>query len=365
VKDQLRALSASGVDVTLLCTPEFEAAYKPDVPTLAFLPGKRGAAGAGRLWPKALNRAASASLLLRQFLVLRRVVGSHGFDRVLLSAYMEYLAPLWTRWLRPLKAKGVRFAAVLHDPVRDKVIGPAWWHRYSNRRAAALLDAGFLHFDPGAEAKAHYPGVALTVVPYGPHELATAPGALEGMRRELALLAGKPVALSFGFIRDNKNLDLILRALVAHPDLQLVIAGREQSSTERPIAAYKQLAAELGVAERTRWLDRRLTEPEVAALFQIADVVLVTYAASFVSKSSVLNHCHQFGKVCVVSGGNAAMLDEVRRFRLGAVVAPDAARAIEAGLHEVLARPPKPDWDGYARENSWEANARAIVRAFL
>ena len=50
-------------------------------------------------------------------------------DVVLLSSYSEYLAPFWVlpHWILA-KCFGVTYVANLHDPVRDYVVGPQWWH---------------------------------------------------------------------------------------------------------------------------------------------------------------------------------------------------------------------------------------------
>ena len=46
------------------------------------------------------------------------------FRRVLLATYLEYLALLWAPSLRRLMRRGVVFGAVVHDPVRDYIVGP-------------------------------------------------------------------------------------------------------------------------------------------------------------------------------------------------------------------------------------------------
>lgn len=60
---------------------------------------------------------------------MRSVIVREGFRRVLMASYIEYLAPIWAPRLRNLSRSGIVFGAIVHDPVRDYVVGPSWWHR--------------------------------------------------------------------------------------------------------------------------------------------------------------------------------------------------------------------------------------------
>jgi hypothetical protein len=52
---------------------------------------------------------------------------------VIFACYKEYFAPFWVGPLRKLARRGVLIGTIAHDPVRDFVLGPLWWHRWSVR----------------------------------------------------------------------------------------------------------------------------------------------------------------------------------------------------------------------------------------
>jgi glycosyltransferase involved in cell wall biosynthesis len=64
---------------------------------------------------------------------------------------------------------------------------------------------------------------------------------------------GKRLILFLGRIHEKKGCDLLIRALAAvafeHPDLRLVMAGPEQQDSTQ----WRELAAQLGVANRITW----------------------------------------------------------------------------------------------------------------
>lgn len=83
-------------------------------------------------------------------------------------------------------------------------------------------------------------------------------------RQELGLPASGPTALFVGDIRTpRKNLDTVLHALLQVPSLQLAVAGSTRNSP------YPELAAQLGLADRVRFLGFRR---DVAALMRAADM---------------------------------------------------------------------------------------------
>ena len=83
--------------------------------------------------------------------------------------------------------------------------------------------------------------------------------------------------LSFGHIRDGKNLDLAIRAMADYPSLYLIVAGKEQSSGQKPLSYYQNIARLLNVDDRCRWLYGYVPEENVGKLFLASDLVLLTY----------------------------------------------------------------------------------------
>jgi hypothetical protein len=75
---------------------------------------------------------------------LDRAIARERPDAVMLPCWFEYFAPLWAWRFRRWRRKGVRFGALIHDPVRNLERGGRLWHRRSMREAYSFLDVAFL-----------------------------------------------------------------------------------------------------------------------------------------------------------------------------------------------------------------------------
>jgi len=315
-------------------------------------------------------------LVWNQFILFRSVWRFRP-NVVLLASYMEYLSPVWV-WLQLLAVKmfGVTFAAVLHDPVRNFVVGPTWWHKLSVGMAYWPLSVVFTHEKPPQEASIP-DSVKVCEVPHGLFFAGQPQRPPEQVRGDWGIPDGGVVFLSFGFIRDSKNLDLLIRALPANPDAFLVVMGRVQSeSANRPVAFYQEIAKSLGVDQRVRFLVGFVPDEKVVDYLQSADVLALTYSASFRSQSGVLNTAAHAGKPLLASAGPGPLRESVEKFGLGTFVAPDNAEALADGMRRLISlvqsqragRPlpegsPRMGWAAYREYASWENNARAVTEA--
>ncbi len=143
----------------------------------------------------------------------------------------------------------------------------------------------------------------------------------------------RPVVLQFGLMRPYKGIDLMLEAFTAaDPDAELWIVGMPRMPTE----PLQQLAADLGVADRVRWLPRFVNDDEIAAFFERADVVALPYRK--IDQSGVLFTALAFGKPLLLTrvGGFSEIAD-----RHGAAVSvePGDLTALARGLTELLTDP--------------------------
>lgn len=354
--DQATALAARGIDVTVLCSDQY--LRKRDV-TYAALPVlkelRSGKIGTSR----AVRRV---QLMLGQLANMRVLAGhvARAGEVDVLTHFSEYFAPLWAPRLRRLQARGARFHSVLHDPVRDYRIGPGWWHDRSVREAFGILSNVFVHTEEPVPVPAAIP---VSYVPYGVHPYPAARRTRAEVRAELGVPDASPLIIAYGFVRDNKNLDLVIEALARLPDVRLLVAGPEIGGTNRPVAYYQVLAARLGVADRCHWQNRYLHAAETADLLAASDLSVLTYSRSFVSSSAALGVTTNYRLPCLISSGSGTTKRIVEAHRIGVWVEPDDARSIERGLERWLAEGIVPDWDGYNRANSWARNAELVEAA--
>jgi len=354
---QAEALAARGHAVLLLAPAGFPiraSNYQfQQLPSVSFASGR---------W-RWLQRLSTAATILVQQVALNRTIVSTGSKCVLFTSYSEYLAPLWAWRLRHWQRKGVRFAAVVHDPVRNYVVGPRWWHRFSIAQGYSFLSVALLHAPIQLDTGHPQPGLKTLVVPLGPFQYPMPKASAQQLRARLGVPEGATLLLSFGHIRNNKNLQLVLKAMAQLPHIWLLVAGPEATAGQHPSAHYRQLASQLGVADRCRWRVGYQSPEQVADAFTVADAMLLTYAASFHSASGVMHLAAHYRKPVIASAGASALLDAVRRFQLGVIVAPDDPVALQQGLVQLLQQRLSPNWQAYDQANSWDRNAQLVAQA--
>lgn len=366
---QAKALWAMGLDVEVLCPTDFLAGRDLTYPVRRIyrpLGKTKDAKWSRGNWARLFGKG--WRLLLVQWRLALEVLLRRPHV-VLLDSYMEYLSPLWV-WPHVLLNKlfGIVYVANLHDPVRDFVVGPEFWHRFSVCAAFLPIDIGVIHQhlpDRGEIPDA----LRLVEAPVGVYDLVESGVDDRAVRAEWGIGEGKTVFLSFGFIRDNKNVDLLIRALAANPDSVLVVMGSAQSSKNKPLQFYRDLAAELGVADRVIFRDEFVPDEGLRGYFSAADFIAITYDGTFHSQSGVLNIAARARRPVLASAGEGPLKTSVEKFGLGLFVEPDNADAVAEGMR-VLCRSSQsggkqlaPDWDGYEQHASWERNAQVIFDA--
>jgi glycosyltransferase involved in cell wall biosynthesis len=310
-----------------------------------------------------LQRLAFLSRLLANARCLEATIRRSGHRVILWSSYTEYLAPLWAWRFRRLRRRGVRFAAIVHDPVRNYQVGPRWWHRLSIAEGYSFVEQVFVHAPIVLDTVRPMPALRVTVIPHGPFSFPAPSLSRAGARRRLGVPAEVPLLLCFGRLRSDKNLAHVLQALACHPSAHLLVAGPEATPGQWQAHDYRRLAEDLGVEHRCHWQIRFHTPQEVAEVFQATDLVVLAYSSSFRSASGVLNVVANYRLPVVASAGDGDLLSAVQRFRLGVMIPPDDTAALGAAISRILASPPEADWQGYLDAHSWTANAQQVVAA--
>lgn len=359
--EQAQALGRRGVDVTLLTSPD----YKKEKTELYTIKPILVSAGAFKFPLALVRKAVLAANMLQNYAKLAKIIQEENFQYVLFGSYAEYLAPLWSHPLRQLANQGVTFGAVVHDPVRGYVVGPLWWHRWSIACGYSFLREAFVHEAIDLDTEKPMPKLRTTVIPIGLYYFPQPQNSREKVRAELNIPEQAKVLLSFGHIRDGKNLDLALKAIANFPDIYLVIAGKVSASTQKSVTYYQDIAKTLRIVERCRWLTNFLPEQQVGDLFNACDAILLTYSANFQSASSVLNVAVNYQRPCIASAGEGNLHTVVQKYKLGVFVKPDDWQAIRDGIQQWLNGIDPPQWEQYEQDNSWDKNAKIICQRFL
>lgn len=358
---QVKVLEAQGAEVTFLCRSSFDVPRVRASEIRAILPS--GGTGTGSAPIRLLRRIRDARAVAA---IAVREAASGDFDGLLIACYSEYFSPFWSAIFQRAARKGLRIGTIAHDPVRDFVLGPLWWHKWSVRMAYSFVADIFVHDPTPVDFGGAQPaGIQVHVIPHGPYEVGAPHMGRDAMRVRYGFAERDRVFLSFGQIRDGKNLDRFLRVMKDLPeDVKLLVAGSGGGGSQRPPEAYRQLAAELGVSDRCVFDFRYIPDEETGDLFAAADAVLMTYSAKFRSASGVLNTAVTCRKPVLASSGAGPLKTAVQDYQLGVFVPPDDDAAIREGAQRLITEPAQPEWDRYERENSWEENAKRVIQAF-
>src|SRR5579864_4989139 len=200
----------------------------------------------------------------------------------------------------------------------------------AQRRLYRAVNAVVTHSEYGRRRLIDELGVAgekVRVIHHGAFDhLAAEP--VEELPRELAA-SGAPVVLFFGLLRPYKGVDVLLRAwesVGAGREAELWIVGRPRMSLDRLRAS-----SPTGV----RWVTRFVSDPELAACFRRAEIVVLPYLRTDrLDFSGVLATAMAFGKPALISdvGGFA----EVAQTGAAHLVPPGDAEALGEALMSLL-----------------------------
>jgi glycosyltransferase involved in cell wall biosynthesis len=343
------------VDIDVACVREYEYLNEASYPT----------------WPHLMSIHSKHPLYRRarflgaQIISPRRAI-SHAIDTctdILHLANINHLTfPIWRRWLK--KSDSLRLAATVHDVRRSKSIINRSWETKNLQRFYESADALFIHSTQQKEDLLNFARVREEVihqVPMGTMPYAVATATKSALRRRYNIPESRMVALFFGNIRDDKNLDGLLTAmsLLAEP-IFLVIAGRAGGAGNKSDAWYRQRIWDLRLNEHVLFLDRFIENNEVGDLFSVCDFVPLCYLTSFTSQSAVLNVAMHYDRPVLASPA-PTLAETVQEFQVGILADSDSPESLLLGIEKLtqkIASGTEFQFAEYKRRNSWHENAR-------
>jgi glycosyltransferase involved in cell wall biosynthesis len=355
---QAEALSKKNKKILMLASPSFLECKQVSYPIeycLLDMPAERN----NRL----INKVKSFIMFILNQYILSWYVLWRRPALVLLSSYVEYFSPFWILpHLLLSKFFGVKYAANLHDPIRNFILGPQWWHDFSVNLSYLPLSYVLVHqrLEQSSSVPKH---IKIAEVPVGVYSVDTSHiSNKETMRKNWKAPNHCKVFLSFGFVRDNKNIDLFMQAMVGFPDVFLVIAGKVASEQQKPLSFYQDLSQKLDITDRIYFFNDFVPNDLIASYFLAADFVLLCYSSSFFSQSGVLNIAAGVKKAVLASSNSSPLKDCVIKYGLGVFVEPDNIPALEYGIDKLLTNKlPSPKWSDYCNYASWDTNVSQLL----
>jgi len=357
----LRALVARGdVAAELMCSP----AFAPDSPPPY------------SIWPglselsHPIPMVRRARFLAAQFTSpLRGIARARAVDADILHVCnINHLTfPMWRRRLGRGRA---RVVATVHDVRRQKKMLSRRWERRQLEAFYRFADALFVHSECQLQELVEFAGLdadKVHVVPHGLYHHGSSAGLdRTEARRRFGLPRAGQIALFFGQLRDEKNLESLLRALASMRDPpHLVVAGRA-GAKHHGADYYRHVATSAGVGSRVTFLDRFIADDEVAPLFAAADWVALPYREDFTSQSGVLNVAASYERPVLVSSA-PVLRETVSSCDVGVTCDGDGPESLVTGITSIMTRVERGDafaFAEYRRRFSWTEAARRAAEVY-
>lgn len=314
-----------------------------------------------KIWSKLkfLIRAFANPIILMKFLNKQQ-----KYKYVLFNDFDQFSIPFWVPLLAQLKKKAqLKLGVVLHDPDRTQYPPNKSYSDWCMEQLMQVMDFALYHEQlPNLPYYERFRGIAKAV----PHGIFNKPNAKDqSLCKKIADWKKNDFLLSvIGHIRPEKNYDLIISALAQLPGYKLLIAG-SASNSEMNTAYLKKQAQELDLNERILWIEKYLTEEELASCIELTDLILLYYKTTFKSQSGVLNLIAPYKKKILVSDIQSPLSEVVKKFQLSTLVPPDSLGHLIQGI-EQSKKSPEVDWSWYSQHASWDHHlsiTEEIIRA--
>ena len=239
-----------------------------------------------------------------------RAIRKAGIDLIIIKFWIPLMAPCLGTIARLVHRKGVRVVSILDNVIPHE---PHFWDRWLIRYFVNSVDR-FVAMSESVQKdcqrflpESRKSDVALTVHPLYDNFGKAVPQT--EARNLLGLPKDKTILLFFGFIRDYKGLDLLMKAyakVVKSQEVLLVVAGEFYNNCEQ----YKELERELGLEGTIAWHTDFIPDEKVRYYFSAADLIVQPYKSA--TQSGVTQIAYHFEKPMLVTnvGGLAEIVPD-------------------------------------------------------
>lgn len=376
--EMAEALSAEGTQPVLVTGQDYELEELPhsfEVIRLLhfwrrFEPAPAGAGAARRrALIRPFRRAWRGLVFLREWARLTAYLLRIRPDATVFSLIH---VPLPVIYLRILRVAGLPIFQVCHEiEQRDAdaglvdraVVQPLFRRLYRSFDGIVFLASSVQR-----DFEARFGRLPRTIVlphPPKPLFLDTAKDRTAEVRARYGALPGERVVLFFGLLRPSKGVADLLEAFALMPtaeSVRLVVAGYPSKNFDT--AAHRELAAQLGISERTSLNFGYVPSEDVGALMQLADVVVLPYRNATASGALATVQSQRRPVVATSVGGLAeAITDGVT----GRLVPPRNPAELSKAIAETLADPDaaakmaEAAFRDASETRSWHVFARNLV----
>jgi glycosyltransferase involved in cell wall biosynthesis len=273
---------------------------------------------------------------------------------VIIPWWVSYWAPAWSvigRCIKRLK-KRPKLVFVCHNvlPHEDSAVD-----RLAARAALAPAGGFIVHGRNDAEQlREIFPRANIRVTP---HPTYAPLGEASAVPPPVSLPDDQPVILFCGFVRPYKGLDILLAAMpgvLARRDVRLLVAGEFWESEKE----YRAQIGRLGIEEQVTIVDRYMTNEELTACIQAADVVVLPYRSA--TQSGIVQLAYGLGR-SVITTDVGGLPDVVDDGRTGLIVPAEDPEALAVAIDRYFAEDLRPVFESNIAEQSARFEWRRLV----
>jgi len=347
------------LDVHLFCAPEFR---WQSIPNVAIHPVLHNISHSFAPIRKARFLVQQVRNPLRAIAHARRL----GI-RVMHFAEFNHLS--FPVWKRALERSGIKMAVSAHDVRRQKAVFQAGWEDRQLKAVYQKADALFVHSEFQKQELIRFTGLSgqnLHVVPHGPYEYGPLINDQEQAKSRLGLPPNKEIALFFGQIRDEKNLEGLMKAMSKDREAYHLLVAGQVGGRHRGREYYETLAKELHLEDRIHFKWGFVPAEQVPVYFSAADWVALPYQSSFTSQSGVLNISAYYGKPVLASAA-PVLRETVLESDVGIAAEGNEVHQLTEGIHQLRERLQAGysfPYTSYLKKYSWEENARITTQVY-
>lgn len=247
-----------------------------------------------------------------------RAIKKAGVKLLVIKFWIPLMAPCLGTIARLARRNGIQVVSVLDNVIPHE---PHFWDKWLIRYFVRSVDRFVAMSESVKEDCLRFlPKKRQDCVKLSPHPLYDNFGqavAKDEARKLLGLPQDKTVLLFFGFIRDYKGLDLLMKAYKRvqntdryadgiQTDLLLVVAGEFYNNGQQ----YSDLEKELGLEGTIEWRTDFIPDDKVRLYFSAADLIVQPYKSA--TQSGVTQIAYHFEKPMLVTnvGGLAEIVPD-------------------------------------------------------
>jgi glycosyltransferase involved in cell wall biosynthesis len=180
--------------------------------------------------------------------------------------------------------------------------------------------------------------------------------------RKLNLPENKKMVLFFGFIRDYKGLDELLRSFSRlSDDYHLVVAGEVYGNFEK----YQTIINDLNLAEKVSLFIRYVDDNEVPAFFSAADVCVLPYKSA--TQSGIIQIAYNFN-LPVIATNKGGLSEMISDNKTGYIIPSSEPAIIANKIEEYFSgnhfKEFSQNIQSIRSEFTWQAFADAIMQLY-